>query len=331
MRVWVALVAVCFATSATAQGVETWYLTDDPGAVAGTELLSLTAPEDTAQTHAFSPLLGGTVGTVGPTSYQWTSDAPTTVDLRIDTDTSVDVYLGAGVDVTGTVAATLSTVAPDGTAALLATGSNGGADPHVLEHQETIIIATAGLVIPQDHLLLLEISVTDAAVVVQIEYNDAANPSAATFTTSVLDSDGDGFGDSAERDAGTDPENADSFPGNPDNDSDGLVDAWEQQWFGDLNMTGSDDPDGDGLDNEAEETLGTDPTKADTDDDGVLDGNEVADGTDPRDDSDPAPADESSDEEAGFIDDVPEIATGAILLTVALEVIGLALLGRFPA
>ena len=46
------------------------------------------------------------------------------------------------------------------------------------------------------------------------------------------------------------------------------------------------DPDGDGLTDEEEADLGTDPNDPDTDDDGINDGQEVTDGTDPLDDCD---------------------------------------------
>lgn len=56
----------------------------------------------------------------------------------------------------------------------------------------------------------------------------------------------------------------DAPPPNPDdNDNDGLSDAWEQQWFGNLNQSGSDDPDGDGLTNLEEQQRGTNPLTAD--------------------------------------------------------------------
>ncbi|WP_372806109.1 sulfatase-like hydrolase/transferase [Pontiella sp.] len=69
-----------------------------------------------------------------------------------------------------------------------------------------------------------------------------------------------------------------------DADDDGLMDAWETVHFGNLDQVGTDNYDGDGLDNEAEETLGTDPNEADSDADGLNDGAEVAAGTDPLDD-----------------------------------------------
>jgi hypothetical protein len=60
-----------------------------------------------------------------------------------------------------------------------------------------------------------------------------------------------------------------------DSDNDGLPDDWEFKFFGNLNQTGTDDPDQDGLDNAREFALGTSPTDADTDRDGLTDGEEV--------------------------------------------------------
>lgn len=60
-----------------------------------------------------------------------------------------------------------------------------------------------------------------------------------------------------------------------DSDGDGLADAWEQLYFKNLAQTASGDPDGDGLTNAEELAAGTDPTKADTDADGLTDFQEV--------------------------------------------------------
>ena len=49
---------------------------------------------------------------------------------------------------------------------------------------------------------------------------------------------------------------------NTDTDGDGLLDAWELTYFGNLNQTGSADSDGDGFDNAQEFAAGTDPTSA---------------------------------------------------------------------
>jgi len=68
-----------------------------------------------------------------------------------------------------------------------------------------------------------------------------------------------------------------------DTDSDGLSDRWEGSYFGDLSQGATGDPDSDGLGNLAEYENGTDPTDADTDDDGLSDYAEVETyGTNPR-------------------------------------------------
>ncbi|MHC1768865.1 MAG: binary toxin-like calcium binding domain-containing protein [Verrucomicrobiia bacterium] len=60
-----------------------------------------------------------------------------------------------------------------------------------------------------------------------------------------------------------------------DTDGDGLGDIWEQQEFGNLNQTGTADPDNDGLNNAGEFAKATDPNESDTDGDGLSDGAEV--------------------------------------------------------
>lgn len=49
-----------------------------------------------------------------------------------------------------------------------------------------------------------------------------------------------------------------------DTDADGLPDAWEIAWFGNLTATSAGDPDNDGLSNLAEFHLGGDPNRAPT-------------------------------------------------------------------
>ena len=44
-----------------------------------------------------------------------------------------------------------------------------------------------------------------------------------------------------------------------DTDKDGLDDAWEEQWFGDLRYRAADDPDQDGSNNAREQVMGTNP------------------------------------------------------------------------
>lgn len=61
-------------------------------------------------------------------------------------------------------------------------------------------------------------------------------------------------------------------------DGDTLLDTWEQGWFGNLDQDPGGDADNDGLTNEQEETLGTQPTYFDSDGDLLDDGYEVAHG-----------------------------------------------------
>lgn len=66
-----------------------------------------------------------------------------------------------------------------------------------------------------------------------------------------------------------------------DSDDDGLLDAWETQYFGDLSRNGLGDFDQDGLTDMAEHDAGTDPTLQDTDGDTMPDGWEVSNGLEP--------------------------------------------------
>ncbi|GAH42196.1 unnamed protein product, partial [marine sediment metagenome] len=59
-----------------------------------------------------------------------------------------------------------------------------------------------------------------------------------------------------------------------DTDHDGLPDDWEGENFGDLSQGADDDPDSDGLTNLQEYSIETDPNDADTDGDGIRDGND---------------------------------------------------------
>lgn len=103
-------------------------------------------------------------------------------------------------------------------------------------------------------------------------------------TVNTVDSDNDGLSDALEIEMGTDPSNSDT-------DNDGLSDYMELNWL-DYNPLSADtdannvldkdeDPDNDGLTNEQEGQLGTNPIYRDTDFDGLTDGEEVRLGTDP--------------------------------------------------
>ena len=76
------------------------------------------------------------------------------------------------------------------------------------------------------------------------------------------DPDGDLADNFAELNAGSDPNNPLSHPG--DIDADGLSDAWETTHFGNItSQDGTGDPDHDYATNESEETAGTDPSGTD--------------------------------------------------------------------
>ena len=89
------------------------------------------------------------------------------------------------------------------------------------------------------------------------------------------DFDGDRFSNLAEYQHNSNPNEADSDGDNvpdgldvrpassTDSEPDGLPDDWETFWFGNLDPTGTGDPDGDGLSNAKEFDQGTDPTKPD--------------------------------------------------------------------
>jgi len=66
-----------------------------------------------------------------------------------------------------------------------------------------------------------------------------------------------------------------------DTDNDGLSDPWELANFGNLDATGEEDSDNDGLKNFEEQAAGTHPLIFDTDGDLIADGVEVAEGLDP--------------------------------------------------
>ena len=108
------------------------------------------------------------------------------------------------------------------------------------------------------------------------------------------DSDGDGLDDLDEGWADSDD---DGVPDSVDSDSDGDGTSDQEEGADDIDGDGvldyvdgddadgpAGDPDGDGLDNEAEDELGTDPELGDSDGDGLDDGEEMEIGTDPLDD-----------------------------------------------
>ncbi len=84
-----------------------------------------------------------------------------------------------------------------------------------------------------------------------------------------------------------------------DDDGDGLNNFFEEGYFGNNDQGPEDDPDADGLNNLGEQSAGTDPTVADTDGDGLSDGDET--------ETDPTVADTDGD----GLSDGDEIAAGS--------------------
>jgi gliding motility-associated-like protein len=119
-----------------------------------------------------------------------------------------------------------------------------------------------------------------------------------TVTDVNEDRDGDGVKDNEEAADGTDPLDACSFKIASQNAT--PSDAWKAA-----------DCDNDGLTNQQEKDLGTDPLKTDTDGDGVPDGVEVTDGTDPLDAS--KYKDTDGDLVPNFVETAEGTATGDAL------------------
>ena len=69
----------------------------------------------------------------------------------------------------------------------------------------------------------------------------------------------------------------------PDTDDDGMADAWELLYFGNLDRDGTSDWDNDGLSDLIESEYGIDPKNSDSDGDGFTDADEAERGTDPND------------------------------------------------
>jgi hypothetical protein len=130
------------------------------------------------------------------------------------------------------------------------------------------------------------------------------------------DSDGDGFTDDEEVEAGSDPNNKNSTPndidgdGTPNNqdaddDNDGVLDVDEAQGCGFIT-----DCDGDGLSDSDEVIAGTDPTNPDSDDDGFTDAEEIAEDSDPNDPGSTPGSSDGDDTDGDGIEDLVDNCPG---------------------
>ncbi|MGB1585612.1 MAG: hypothetical protein ACPHID_01015 [Thermoplasmatota archaeon] len=257
------------------------------GATGQTQNLLQAAVTGNGDQIAFAPVVNNVVGgvpVVGPivsgavdtlagetvTEAVWHWDGVFAEDRELVGDVSVDLWLSGEVAGDGTVLLSLADVAPDGTLRIVASQSFpvtlGGAS----QQEKNFLLPVAGAPLLEDHSLRLRIQVAGLSVVTFLDYDTSAFDSGLTLSHRMLDTDGDGVGDSAERAAGSNPRD-------PNDPRDARTDR-----------------DGDGLSDAAEVDLGTDPLDPDTDGDGAGDGVEANVGTDPLDPSD-TPADTDGD------------------------------------
>lgn len=307
------------------------YFTSDSAGDVYPGARALAADPSGAGSETFVPLTGPLLGLLPANTYLWATPGVIPVATQFQTDTEVHLFYGLGVDVLAPTTATLFSITSDGTATQIAEATQTTLLLDSLPHSETLVLPTTGVTLPANEHIMVAISNTGVGVLEQLQWGSAASPSGMpSVILDILDTDGDGFGDTLEIAFGFDPNDPNSHPVGVDSDGDGLLDAWERDHFGNLDETAAGDPDGDGLSNFAEQVEGTDPNNPDSDGDGVNDGQEVAAGTDPLDGlaSTPNPVDSSED---SWFSDVSEVAAASFLLIAALAVAGFALLSRFIA
>ena len=330
------MLLIAFAATASAQTATTFAqpieirslaLTDETGAAgaSGEQALLMRNALSGADAQAlFAPVADQTVGSVpvvGPividaagtvSEVVWHWNGTWAEDRALAGDVSVQLWLSAQANVAADVSIGLANVAPDGGLRVVASITQMVSLSSLAPQEFTFNLPTGDRILLEDHSLRLRVSLQALSVVTILDYDAADTPSQiASLPTSVLDSDGDGIGDSQERRQGTDPFDHDdpgdaspdtdgdgvpdseepdlgTDPSDPDTDGDGASDGTEQSAGTDPtdpNDTPT-DSDGDGLSNCDEFAHGTDPMDPDTDGDGVNDGDEVAQGTDPTVDPD---------------------------------------------
>lgn len=231
-----------------------------------------------------------------PTSGQWLTLLPTDANVAAASTTIYETKI----DLTGFIASTTSLsfdFAADNSATVWLNGNDTGISTTTFATLTSATISSGWLA----GVNTLQFRV----------YNDppGKNPAgllvntlAGTAEPDPADPDNDGLSNYIERVGGTDPTKADTDgdgikdgdedknhngvvdagetdPKKADTDGDGFNDGFEIKWGGNP-LDPSDaadmaDDDNDGLPNKYETTIGTDPTKADTDGDGLKDGDEI--------------------------------------------------------
>ncbi len=244
--------------------------------------LSWTASTDNVAVTGYRVLRNGTqIATVTGTSYPDTGLAPSTTytytvrasDAAGNLST-VSASASAATQPAPPVTPTVSVLATDGFAAepggdtgQLTFSRAGGSTTGALGIAYTVSgTATAG----SDYTSLtgsvsIPIGQTSAAVTITA-LNDTAVESGETVIVTIQPAGAYTIGT-----ASATVSIADDDVG-PDSDGDGMADAWENQYFGNLNQTATGDFDQDGLINIHEYHFGGNPLVADTDGDGLPDG-----------------------------------------------------------
>lgn len=199
----VALVAAALSLlvvpAADAQEAGALYLTAERGSVNGlNEVLLLGDTLGAGGQASLSAL-------VAPSSEQWFTPEPMTDDMEITGPFVVTLYLAVEADAMGEVRVDLLTVAPNGTITTIGTQPEQVMIPAAGRTTEVPVLPF-DTIVPAGHALGIRISVSGGTVLTLLDYGSSDAPSGnAAPPITILDSDGDGVGDSAERRAGTDP------------------------------------------------------------------------------------------------------------------------------